>query len=51
MNVEFESVKDEDYDNFKAESACDEELFDHLKDLRRKVAKDKGCLLCNIPGS
>jgi ATP-dependent DNA helicase RecQ len=42
VDVEFESVNDEDYDNFKAESACDEELFDHLKDLRRKVAKDKG---------
>ena len=42
VDVEYESVKDEDYDNFKAESACDEELFDHLKDLRRKVAKDKG---------
>jgi ATP-dependent DNA helicase RecQ len=42
VDVEFDSVKDEDYDNFKAESACDEELFDHLKDLRRKVAKEKG---------
>jgi ATP-dependent DNA helicase RecQ len=42
VDAEFDSVKDEDYDNFKAESACDEELFDHLKDLRRKVAKEKG---------
>jgi ATP-dependent DNA helicase RecQ len=42
VDVEFDNVKDEDYDNFKAESACDEELFDHLKDLRRKVAKEKG---------
>ena len=42
VDVEFESVNDEDFDNFKAESVCDEELFDHLKDLRRKVAKEKG---------
>jgi ATP-dependent DNA helicase RecQ len=42
VDVEFDNVKDEDYDNFMAESACDDELFDHLKDLRRKVAKEKG---------
>jgi len=40
VDVEFENVSDEDFENFKAESVCDEELFNHLKDLRRKVAKD-----------
>jgi ATP-dependent DNA helicase RecQ len=40
VDVEFDSVSDEDYESFKTESICDEELFNHLKDLRRKVAKD-----------
>jgi ATP-dependent DNA helicase RecQ len=40
VDVEFDHVNDEDFENFKAESICDEELFGHLKDLRRKVAKD-----------
>lgn len=40
VDVEFETVSDEDFENFKTESVCDEELFNHLKDLRRKVAKD-----------
>lgn len=42
VDVEFESVNDEDFDNFKAESICDDVLFNHLKDLRRRVAKEKG---------
>jgi ATP-dependent DNA helicase RecQ len=40
VDVEFENVSDEDFENFKTESVCDEELFNHLKDLRRKVAKE-----------
>ena len=41
VDIEYESVNDEDFEHFKAESICDEELFSHLKDLRRKVAKEK----------
>jgi ATP-dependent DNA helicase RecQ len=42
VDTEFESVTEEDYENFKLESICDEVLFTHLKDIRRTVAKDKG---------
>lgn len=41
VDVEFESVSEEDYENFRVESICDEELYAHLKDLRKKVAKAK----------
>ncbi|MBS3913287.1 MAG: DNA helicase RecQ [Bacteroidetes bacterium] len=42
VDVEFESVSEEDFENFRMESVCDEELYAHLKDLRKKVAKQKG---------
>jgi ATP-dependent DNA helicase RecQ len=42
VDVEFESVSEDDFDSFRAESICDEELFSHLKDLRKKVGKEKG---------
>jgi len=42
VDTEFESVSEDDFENFKMESVCDEELFGHLKDLRKKVAKEKG---------
>ena len=42
VDVEFESVNDEDFENFKTESICDEVLFNHLKDIRKKVAKEIG---------
>jgi len=41
VDTEFENVTEEDFENFKLESICDEVLFGHLKDLRRKVAKEK----------
>jgi ATP-dependent DNA helicase RecQ len=42
VDTEFESVSEEDYENFKLESICDEVLFTHLKDIRRTVAKENG---------
>lgn len=39
VDVEFESVSEGDFENFRVESVCDEELYAHLKDLRKKVAK------------
>lgn len=42
VDVEFESISDEDYENFRLESVCDEVLFSDLKDLRRKVAHELG---------
>lgn len=42
VDVEFDSVSEEDYENFRVESVCDEELYEHLKDLRKKVAKQQG---------
>lgn len=41
VDTEFENVSEDDFESFKMESICDEELFSHLKDLRRKVAKEK----------
>jgi ATP-dependent DNA helicase RecQ len=41
VDTEFENVTEEDFENFKLESICDEVLFNHLKDIRRKVAKEK----------
>lgn len=42
VDVEYESVSEDDYENFRMESVCDEELYAHLKDLRKKVAKTQG---------
>lgn len=42
VDVEFENVSEDDFDSFRMESVCDEELFAHLKDLRKKVAKEMG---------
>lgn len=42
VDTEFESVNEEDFESFRLESICDEELFAHLKDLRKRVAKEKG---------
>lgn len=42
VDVEFENVTEEDFESFRMESICDEELFAHLRDLRKKVAKEKG---------
>ncbi len=42
VDVEFENVSEDDFDSFRLESVCDEELFAYLKDLRKKVAKEKG---------
>lgn len=39
VDTEFDNVSEEDFENFKLESVCDEELYSHLKDLRKKVAK------------
>lgn len=41
VDVEYENVSEDDFDSFKLESACDEILFSDLKDLRRRVAKEK----------
>lgn len=41
VDTEFDNVSEDDFESFKSESICDEELFAHLKDLRRKVAKEK----------
>lgn len=41
VDTEFESVSEDDFESIRMESICDEVLFNHLKDLRRKVAKDK----------
>ncbi len=41
VDTEFDSVNEDDFENFKMESICDEELFSHLKDLRKKVSKEK----------
>lgn len=42
VDTEFENVAEDDFDSYKIEGVYDEELFAHLKDLRKKVAKDKG---------
>ncbi len=42
VDTEFESVSEEDYESFKLEAVYDEELFADLRELRKKVAKDKG---------
>lgn len=41
VDDEYENVNEEDFDSFKFESVCDAVLFSDLKDLRRKVAKEK----------
>lgn len=41
VDVEFENVSEEDFESFKLETICDEVLFSDLKDLRRRVAKQK----------
>lgn len=42
VDVEYESVSEDDFESFKMENIFDEELFVHLKDLRKRVAKEKG---------
>jgi ATP-dependent DNA helicase RecQ len=42
VDVEFDSVSDEDFDSFRLESVCDETLFLGLKDLRKQVAHKLG---------
>jgi len=42
IDTEFESVSDADFENFQVENIFDKELFIHLKDLRKKVAKEAG---------
>jgi ATP-dependent DNA helicase RecQ len=42
VDTEFENVSEDDFESFRLETVCDEELFAHLKDLRKKVAKEKG---------
>ena len=41
VDDEYENVNEENFDSFKLESVCDEILFSELKELRRKVAKEK----------
>jgi len=41
VDDEYDNVNEEDFDSFKLESVCDEILFSELKELRRKVAKEK----------
>jgi ATP-dependent DNA helicase RecQ len=41
VDDEYENVNEENFDSFKLESVCDEVLFSDLKELRRKVAKEK----------
>jgi len=41
VDIEYDNVNEEDFDSFKLESVCDEVLFSDLKELRRKVAKEK----------
>jgi ATP-dependent DNA helicase RecQ len=41
VDDEYDNVNEEDFDSFKLESVCDEVLFSDLKELRRKVAKEK----------
>ncbi len=41
VDDEYDNVNEEDFDSFKLESVCDEVLFSELKELRRKVAKEK----------
>lgn len=41
VDVEYDNVSEDDFESFKLESVCDEVLFSDLKDLRRKVAKEK----------
>lgn len=42
VDTEFENVSEDDFESFKLEGVYDEELFAHLKDLRKQVAKQKG---------
>ncbi len=41
VDVEYDNVSEDDFESFKLETVCDEVLFSDLKDLRRRVAKDK----------
>jgi len=41
VDIEYDNVSEDDFESFKLESVCDEVLFSDLKDLRRKVAKEK----------
>ncbi len=41
VDVEYDNVSEDDFESFKLETVCDEVLFSDLKDLRRKVAKEK----------
>ncbi len=41
VDVEFENISEEDFENAKLESVCDQVLFLALKDLRKKVAHEK----------
>ena len=41
VDVEYVNVSEDDFESFKLESVCDEVLFSDLKDLRRRVAKEK----------
>ena len=41
VDVEYDNVSEDDFESFKLESVCDEVLFSNLKDLRRRVAKEK----------
>ena len=41
VDVEYDNVSEDDFESFKLESVCDEVLFSDLKDLRRRVAKEK----------
>lgn len=42
VDNEFELVSEVDFENFKLETVCDEELFTHLKDLRKRIGKENG---------
>jgi ATP-dependent DNA helicase RecQ len=42
VDTEYDNVNDEAFDSFKLESLSDETLFKALKELRKKVANEKG---------
>ena len=42
IDTEFQNVSEEAFESIKLDSVSDPVLLQHLKDLRRKVAKDKG---------
>ena len=42
IDTEFQNVSEEAFESVKLDSVSDPVLLQHLKDLRRKVAKDKG---------